>query len=136
MNTIQMLNIILIIVVLLIFILGITALLIIKRMVDKKQEEEKNNKEIKDNNDAKTNYITRDGRAIDSIYKFMEFDSINDNMIVRKNGKQFVMIIECKGINYDLLSEEEKRLWKWVLLRCLIHYVSQSNYMYKLERLT
>ena len=108
MNTIQMLNIILIIVVLLIFILGITALLIIKRMVDKKQEEEKNNKEIKDNNDAKTNYITRDGRAIDSIYKFMEFDSINDNMIVRKNGKQFVMIIECKGINYDLLSEEEK----------------------------
>ena len=108
MNTIQMLNIILIIVVLLIFILGITALLIIKRMVDKKQEEEKNNKEIKDYNDAKTNYITRDGRAIDSIYKFMEFDSINDNMIVRKNGKQFVMIIECKGINYDLLSEEEK----------------------------
>ena len=29
-------------------------------------------------------------------------------MIIRKNNEQFVMIIQCKGINYDLLSEEEK----------------------------
>jgi len=103
-----MLNIILAIVVLIIFILGIVALLIIKKMIDKKQEKEKNNIEIKDKNKVKANYITRDGRTIDSIYQFMEFDSITDNMIIRKNGKQYVMIIECKGINYDLLSEDEK----------------------------
>lgn len=108
MDTIQMLNIILAIVVLIIFILGIVALLIIKKMIDKKQEKEKNNIEIKDKNKVKANYITRDGRTIDSIYQFMEFDSITDNMIIRKNGKQYVMIIECKGINYDLLSEDEK----------------------------
>lgn len=108
MDTIQMLNIILAIVVLIIFILGIVALLIIKKMIDKKQEKEKNNIAIKDENKVKANYITRDGKSIDSIYQFMEFDSITDNMIVRKNGKQYVMIIECKGINYDLLSEDEK----------------------------
>lgn len=108
MDTIQMLNIILIVVIILIAILGMVALLIIKKMADKKIESQKNNKEIKDKNNVKANYITRDGKAIDSIYKFMEFDAITDNMIVRKNAKQYVMIIECKGINYDLLSEDEK----------------------------
>lgn len=108
MDTIQMLNIILIVVIILIAILGMVALLIIKKMADKKIASEKNNKEIKDKNNVKANYITRDGKAIDSIYKFMEFDAITDNMIVRKNAKQYVMIIECKGINYDLLSEDEK----------------------------
>ena len=38
----------------------------------------------------------------------MEFDSVQDNMIIRKGRKQYVMVIECKGINYDLLSEDEK----------------------------
>lgn len=108
MDTIQMLNIILIVVIMLIAILGMVALLIIKKMADKKIESQKNNKEIKDKNNVKANYITRDGKTIDSIYKFMEFDAITDNMIVRKNAKQYVMIIECKGINYDLLSEDEK----------------------------
>ena len=108
MDTIQMLNIILIVVIILIAILGMVALIIIKKMADKKIESQKNNKEIKDKNNVKANYITRDGKTIDSIYKFMEFDAITDNMIVRKNAKQYVMIIECKGINYDLLSEDEK----------------------------
>lgn len=29
-------------------------------------------------------------------------------MLIRKNGQQYIMVIQCKGINYDLLSEEEK----------------------------
>ena len=40
--------------------------------------------------------------------KFLSFDEIVDSMIVRKNGTQYVMVIHCKGINYDLLGEEEK----------------------------
>ena len=43
-----------------------------------------------------------------SIFKFMEFDSIRDNMIVQKDGKRFLMIIECQGINFDLMSGLEK----------------------------
>lgn len=43
-----------------------------------------------------------------SIYKFMEFDKIDDNMIIQKDGKRFLMVIECQGINYDLMSALEK----------------------------
>lgn len=43
-----------------------------------------------------------------SIFKFMEFDNIRDNMIIQKNGKRFLMVIGCQGINYDLMSGLEK----------------------------
>ena len=43
-----------------------------------------------------------------SIFDFMEFDKIEDNMIIRKKGRQFVMVIECQGVNYDLMSGLEK----------------------------
>ena len=38
----------------------------------------------------------------------MEFDEVKDNMIIRKNRTQYVMIMQCSGVNYDLMSEEEK----------------------------
>lgn len=44
----------------------------------------------------------------ESIFDFMEFDEIIDNMIVRKNGTQYIMILQCNGVNYDLMSEQEK----------------------------
>lgn len=43
-----------------------------------------------------------------SIFDFMEFDTVEDNMIVQKNGKRYVMAIECQGVNYDLMSQIEK----------------------------
>ena len=43
-----------------------------------------------------------------SIFNFMEFDKIEDNMIVQKKGKKFIMIVKCQGINYDLMSGVEK----------------------------
>lgn len=47
-------------------------------------------------------------KAQKSIFKFMEFDTIEDNMIVQDNGKRYLMVIECKGVNYDLLSAVER----------------------------
>mgnify|MGYP007131981917 CR=1 FL=1 len=44
----------------------------------------------------------------ESIFKFMEFNKIEDNMIIQKNGNRFLMVIECQGVNYDLMSENEK----------------------------
>ena len=38
----------------------------------------------------------------------MDFDKIDDNMIIRKNGKRYIMVIECQGVNYDLMSGLEK----------------------------
>jgi len=44
----------------------------------------------------------------ESVFEFMEFDEIVDNMIIRKNKTQYVMILQCNGVNYDLMSEQEK----------------------------
>jgi hypothetical protein len=38
---------------------------------------------------------------------FMEFDRIEDDMIVQDDGNRFCMVIKCMGINYDLMSENE-----------------------------
>ena len=46
--------------------------------------------------------------AVESVMDFMEFDKVEDNMIVQKNGDKYIMVIECQGINYDLMSELEK----------------------------
>lgn len=67
---------------------------------EKKQKSEGNNKVINDEIDEK--------RAQKSVFQFMEFDTVEDNMIVEDNGKIYLMVIECKGINYDLLSSVEK----------------------------
>lgn len=43
-----------------------------------------------------------------SIFDFMEFENVKDNMIIQKKGRRFLMAIECQGVNYDLMSEVEK----------------------------
>lgn len=46
--------------------------------------------------------------SIESVFDFMEFDKIEDNMIITKNGAKYVMVVECQGVNYDLMSAVEK----------------------------
>ena len=46
--------------------------------------------------------------TLDNVSKFMEFTTITDNMIVVKEGLKYIMVVECQGINYDLMSEAEK----------------------------
>lgn len=43
-----------------------------------------------------------------SIFSFMKFDKIEDDMIITKKGTKYIMVIECQGINYDLMSGIEK----------------------------
>ena len=42
------------------------------------------------------------------VFDFMQFDKIEDNMIVQDNGKKYLMVVECEGVNYDLMSGMEK----------------------------
>lgn len=112
-SQIEMLNLIMIGIIGVMGLLSLLVVFIIIRMRIKENERTaENSSQIiggqSNNQVKKTNLITRDGKEIDSIYQFMEFDSITDNMIIRKNREQFVMVIECKGINYDLLSNDEK----------------------------
>ena len=45
---------------------------------------------------------------IESTANFLDFDEVKDNMIIRKKRTQYVMVIQCQGVNYDLLSGDEK----------------------------
>ena len=44
----------------------------------------------------------------ESIFNFMEFDKIEDNMIIQKDGSRYLMVVQCQGVNYDLMSVNEK----------------------------
>lgn len=48
------------------------------------------------------------GQGKRSVFDFMEFDKIEDGMIIQRNGRRYVMAIQCQGINYDLMSGVEK----------------------------
>ena len=52
--------------------------------------------------------ISKKVSSVESVFDFMEFDKIEDNMITTKNGAKYVMVVECQGVNYDLMSEVEK----------------------------
>ena len=68
------------------------------------QVKEEKGKGKKDENDKQVNtsYTKK------SIFDFMEFNGVEDNMIVQKDGKRYIMVIECQGVNYDLMSQMEK----------------------------
>lgn len=71
---------------------------------EKKEEQAKSsntqNKDVK--KDSKKTY------AVESVFDFMDFDKVEDNMISQKNGERYIMVVECQGVNYDLMSEVEK----------------------------
>ena len=62
---------------------------------------EANSKKAQAPAQPKTNYPKED------VQKFMEFDKIEDDMIIQDKGNRFIMAIKCQGINYDLMSENE-----------------------------
>ena len=74
-----------------------------KPLSNEKNNKNETNKEKKISSTSKTQTMSKE-----SISKFMEFDKVEDNMIIQKGGKRFVMVVECQGINYDLMSEMEK----------------------------
>ena len=43
-----------------------------------------------------------------SVYDFMEFEDVQDNMIIQKENLKYIMVVECQGVNYDLMSGLEK----------------------------
>ena len=97
----------------LIVMLVVLFLLVIIYFIIKAKTNPKKEKKAKDNiSQSNTKKNTQKSTAINynkqSIYSFMEFDKIEDNMIVRKNGNKFLMVIECQGVNYDLMSGLEK----------------------------
>lgn len=78
-------------------------------MSRKEKYEIKENKKTNGIGNIKTKQKETQGQYTKlSVFDFMEFDNIRDNMIVQNNGTKYLMVIECEGINYDLMSEVEK----------------------------
>lgn len=104
-QTVQMLILILIGAIVVLFVLVIVYLLL--KHKDKSRdknytEKAKNNLNEKEKNTQNNQFAKK------SVFDFMDFDKIEDNMIIQHNGKRFVMAIECAGVNYDLMSGVEK----------------------------
>ena len=94
-----------IILIVMIILLGVLCILYFKsknKKADKTETTQMQNSSTKSTAKTVKNYST------ESVFDFMEFDKVEDNMICTKNGAKYVMVVECQGVNYDLMSEVEK----------------------------
>ena len=101
----QIAQLLMVVLVVMIFILfALVCVFIVLKLKSKKKEFE-DSKPIQPTttkSKVKLNY------DVQSIFNFMEFDKIEDNMIVQNGSKKFLMVVKCQGINYDLMSGVEK----------------------------
>lgn len=107
----KMLFISLIFMIILLIILIIVFLVLKFKEKGKNKEKKTNDIEKNNSNNKNKTKVTKNSNTVyskNSIYDFMEFDKIEDSMIVQKNGKRYIMIVECQGVNYDLMSQIEK----------------------------
>jgi len=108
----EMLSIILIVMIFILMVLSVTYLILKMKSIKKNKTKKTENlmtggtKKAKDKSkETKDNSIMYNKQ---SVFDFMEFDKIEDNMIVQKKGRRYLMVIECQGVNYDLMSRIEK----------------------------
>ena len=92
-----------------ILIMAIAGLGLAYAYIAYKNKQRKN--EIKDTDKKKTN--TKEKQKSNSytklsVFDFMQFDKVEDNMIIQDNGQRYLMVVECEGVNYDLMSGIEK----------------------------
>ncbi|MEE0865587.1 MAG: hypothetical protein U0L98_02125 [Clostridia bacterium] len=107
-QTVDILSYVLIFMIVILFVL--TVIFVILKIKEKSSEREENKqiKKQKSESKRKDNIEHTKEYTKESIFSFMEFDKIEDNMIIKKENKNYLMVIECQGINYDLMSGVEK----------------------------
>ncbi len=110
-----LLSIILVIMIVVLIFLVIAYIVILLKTKNKtekiKKEKTEKFSETKENNSISYNK--------QSVFSFMNFDKIEDNMIVTHKGNKYLMIMECQGINYDLMSGLEKNSVEQGFIQCL-----------------
>lgn len=104
-NSDQVTQVLSIVLVVMVFALIILAAAFFYFWIKSKKKKEEN--EVEDENKSDAKKIAKEYTK-QSIFKFMEFEGIEDNMIIQKNAMRYIMVVECQGINYDLMSEGEK----------------------------
>ena len=95
--------------IILIALITIIVVLILVYVIMKSKQNNKKTYDDKENLGKATKSITEKATYTKvSIFDFMQFDKIEDNMIVQDNGSRYLMVVECEGVNYDLMSNMEK----------------------------
>ena len=103
-NSIETLTLILtIIIVIIVILIGVLAIVYFTSKNKKEKRKETISAESSNIKQQKSKTY-----SVASVMDFMEFDRVEDNMIVQKDGNKYIMVIECQGINYDLMSAVEK----------------------------
>lgn len=104
----SLLTILLVVSILVLFILIIALIVIsLKKKMKENEVKVKKVEEVKKEDKPKTTVQAKTYNAQD-IKNFLDFDEIKDNMIIQNKGKRMVMVVQCQGINYDLMSSVEK----------------------------
>lgn len=102
----NILTILLIIMSVILFLLLMVAIFMKLKDIQKKQKLKEtlkgDNDSIEDKSTVEQNYDKQ------SIFNFMKFDKVEDNMIIQNRGMRYLMVVGCQGVNYDLMSRNEK----------------------------
>ncbi len=97
----DMLQILLVIMGVILFaLIAILVFILLKKYKERKEMDEAKKKAVKDDRSQ----TATSGYNKQSIFNFLEFDKIEDNMIIQKDKAKYLMVIECQGVNYDLMS--------------------------------
>ena len=94
-------------IVMIVICLGLAIAIMISYSLSKKKNKGKNSKGrnavTSTSSSSKGSQVPRKDMS-----NFITFDKIANDMIYQKNGEKYTMVIQCKGINYDLMSEVEQ----------------------------
>lgn len=105
------LTIILTIALLISFVVLMVLIIVFVAVYAKSKKEERKLEEkidIAPKENTNLNTITTKTYSSQNVKNFLKFDDIKDNMIIQEKGKRYVMVIQCSGVNYDLMSSMEK----------------------------
>ena len=94
--------------ILLVILFVLLAVFITLSLKEKNKDKKKGYNEGKNSSEDSTQIKNGVEYNKNSIFSFMEFEKIEDNMIIKKTRQKYIMVIECQGINYDLMSNLEK----------------------------
>lgn len=96
-------------------VLGILLFIFIMLSIKKKKQEKavpvgniQTTESTKTASNVSSNTIQTKAYTTQNVKSFLDFDEIKDNMIVQDKGKKLVMVVQCQGVNYDLMSSMEK----------------------------
>ena len=101
----NLLTILLVALLVILFVLVVVYVILLTKRKNKSVAKEKNITETETKNKKQTN--SKENKT-QTMFDFMEFEKIEDNMIIQKEKFKYIMVVECQGVNYDLMSGVEK----------------------------